>query len=77
LLAINPLRQILDIDASYMLLHKICGRGSVLRTSLYVDDTYQFVAPFKEVIENLTSILQGFGEVAGPSAPTSKRALFS
>jgi hypothetical protein len=70
------LHKFIDIDASYMFLHKICGRGSVIRMSLYVDDTYLFLAPFKEVIENLTSILQGFGEVTGLCTNFQKSIIF-
>jgi hypothetical protein len=70
------LHKFIGIDASYMFLHKICGRGSVLRMSLYVDDTHLFLAPFKEVIENLTSILQGFGEVTGPLHQLPKEHYF-
>jgi ketosteroid isomerase-like protein len=37
----------------------------VVRTSLYADDAAVFVAPIKEDIMNLASILQNFGEVTG------------
>lgn len=36
-----------------------------MRTSLYADDAAIFVAPIKEDILNLASILEGFGEVTG------------
>lgn len=36
-----------------------------MRTSLYADDAAVFVAPIKEDIINLASILEGFGEVTG------------
>jgi hypothetical protein len=45
------------------LLHKIQGRGYILRTSLYADDAEVFVAPIREDIQNLTAILERFGEV--------------
>jgi hypothetical protein len=43
--------------------HKIQGRGYILRTSLYADDAEVFVAPIREDIQNLTAILERFGEV--------------
>lgn len=64
-LAIDPLTQLLEIATSEGLLHKLRGRGTILRTSLYADDAAVFVAPFKEDIENFASILQAFGEVTG------------
>jgi hypothetical protein len=62
-LAIDPLSQLLDIATAHGLLHKLRGRGSPVRTSLYADDAAVFVAPFKEDITNLASILHNFGEV--------------
>jgi hypothetical protein len=47
------------------LLHKLHGRGVILRTSLYADDTAVFVAPVKEDIQNLATIHQTFGDVTG------------
>jgi mannosylglycoprotein endo-beta-mannosidase len=64
-LAIDPLAQILDVATTHGLLHKIRGRGSILRTSLYADDAAIFVAPIKEDIQNLANILHSFGEVTG------------
>jgi hypothetical protein len=64
-LAIDPLSQILDIATDHGLLHKLRGRGARVRTSLYADDAAVFVAPIKEDIQNLASILQRFGEVTG------------
>jgi exonuclease III len=64
-LAIDPLAQILDVATTHGLLHKIRGRGNILRTSLYADDAAIFVAPIKEDIQNLANILHSFGEVTG------------
>jgi hypothetical protein len=47
----------------HALLHKLLGRMAILRTSLYADDAALFVAPIKQHIENLASILQRFGKV--------------
>jgi hypothetical protein len=49
------------------MLHKLKGRGNILRTSLYADDAAIFVAPIKEDIQNLTCILHDFGKVTGLS----------
>jgi mannosylglycoprotein endo-beta-mannosidase len=64
-LAIDPLAQLLDISTRVGLLHRLRGRGPILRTSLYADDAAVFVAPFKVDIDNLASILRTFGEVTG------------
>ena len=59
------MKQLLDLATSHGLLHKIRGRGSILRTSLYADDAMVVVAPFKEDIQNLSRILATVGEVTG------------
>jgi hypothetical protein len=64
-LAIDPLSQLLELATDLGLLHRLHGRSTVVRTSLYADDTAVFVAPIKEDIMNLASILQNFGEVTG------------
>ena len=64
-LAIDPLTQILENATSEGLLHKLRGRDTFLRTSLYADDAAVFLAPIKEDIENFASILHAFGEVTG------------
>jgi hypothetical protein len=64
-LAIDPLSQILENATRLGLLHKLCGRGNILRTSLYADDAAVFVAPIKQDIQNLAKILEGFGIVTG------------
>jgi hypothetical protein len=65
ILAIDPLTQIIDITTSNGLLHKIHRRGSILRTSHHADDAVLLVAPFKDDMRNLSTILHGFGEVTG------------
>jgi hypothetical protein len=39
--------------------------SSILRTSIYADDVVVHVAPIKEDILNLATILDEFGEVTG------------
>jgi hypothetical protein len=62
-LSINPVTQILDLTTSHGILHKICDRGNILRTWLYGGAAALFVAPFKEDIQNIPSILHYFREV--------------
>jgi hypothetical protein len=57
----DPLTQIVGIATSNGLLHKLHGRGSTLRSSLYVDDAAIFIVPIKEDIQNHSSIVEGFG----------------
>jgi mannosylglycoprotein endo-beta-mannosidase len=64
-LAIDPISQILEKATHLGLLHKLRGRGVILRTSIYADDAAVFVAPIKSDIANLAAILQNFGEVTG------------
>jgi hypothetical protein len=64
-LGIDPFSQILEQATTLGLLHKIRGRGSILRTSLYADDAAVFIAPFKEDIKNFAEILGHFGLVTG------------
>jgi hypothetical protein len=64
-LAIDPLAKILEGATRHGLLHKLRGRGNILRTSLYADDAAVFVAPLREDIINLAKILESFGEVTG------------
>jgi hypothetical protein len=73
-LAINPLGQILDAATTHGILHKIRGRGNILRTSLYADDAAIFLDPLKEDIHNLANILDGFGEVTGLCTNFLKRS---
>ena len=65
MIAIDPLTQILEHATTLRLIHKLRGRGNILRTSLYTDDAAVFVAPIKEDIQNFASILEGFGNVTG------------
>jgi hypothetical protein len=57
------------------MLHKLKGRGNILRTSLYADDAAIFVAPIKEDIQNLARILHNFGKVTGLSTNFLKTAV--
>jgi hypothetical protein len=71
-LAIDPITQLLEEATSAGLLQKLRGRGVILCTSLYADDAAVFVAPIKEDIQNLATILQSFGEVTGLCTNFSK-----
>jgi hypothetical protein len=72
-LGIDPLQQVLDLATSHGLLHKVRGRGPILRTSLYADDAAIFLAPIREDIQTL--LVYSRRLVRSPvSAPTSKRA---
>jgi hypothetical protein len=64
-LAIDPISQILEHATRSGLLHKLRGRGTILRTSLHADDAAVFVAPIKSDIRNLAAILHDFGKVTG------------
>ena len=64
-IAIDTLQQLLELATRKGLLHKIRGRGIMVRTSLYADDAAVFMAPIKKDIDNLSAILSGFGEVTG------------
>ena len=64
-LAIDPLHKILDLATCKGIIHKIRGRGTMVRTSLYADDAAVFMAPIKSDIDNLATILKGFGGVTG------------
>ena len=58
-LAIDPLPQILDLAPSKGIRHKIRGRGAMVCTFLYADDTTIFMAPINRGMENLSAILRG------------------
>ena len=64
-ITIDPLQRILEVATRKGLLHKIRGRGAMMRTSLYADDAAVFLAPIKRDVDNLANILRGLGEVTG------------
>ena len=64
-IAIDPLQRLLDLATRKKLLHRIRGRGVMVRTSLYADDAAVFMAPIKKDIDIFSAILRGFGEVTG------------
>jgi hypothetical protein len=64
-IAIHLLKKILELATQNELLHKIRGRGTIVRTSLYADDAAVFVHPYKVDVQNLISIPTLFGEVTG------------
>ena len=74
-ISIDPLQQVLDLATRHGLLHKIRGRGSTFRTSLYADDAAIFIKPIKKDVDNLASILKGFGEVMGLCTNVSKSSV--
>jgi hypothetical protein len=64
-IAIDPITKILEEATRVGLLHKVHGRGVILRTSLYGDDVAVFVAPIKDDIQNLAGILKILKESSG------------
>jgi hypothetical protein len=62
---IDPLHHILCKAIANGNLHPIGGRAPAIRTSFYADDAAIFVAPIKEDIKFLVSILADFGDVTG------------
>lgn len=64
-IAIDPLQQVLNVATRCGILHKIRGRGTCFRTSLYADDAAVFVKPLKEDVSNLATILDCFGRATG------------
>jgi hypothetical protein len=64
-IAINPLQKILDLAIEEGHLAKFMGKQTVMRTSIYVDDTAIFVKPYKKDVTALVDILAKFGEVSG------------
>jgi hypothetical protein len=71
-LAIDPINHILAKATNQGRLHPLLGRATVARTSLYSDDAAIIVAPIKEDIACLASILATFGEVTGLEANPQK-----
>lgn len=74
-IAIDTLQQILDVATNHNLLHKLRGRGSHVRTSLYADDAAIFISPTREDVHNLAAILRYFGEVTGLSTNFQKSSV--
>jgi hypothetical protein len=64
-IGIDPIQQVLDLATSHGLLRRVQGCDPILRTSPYVDDGAVFLAPIKEDIRNLASIVNAFGELTG------------
>ena len=60
-----PLQQMLELTTKKGILHKIRGKGTMVRTPLYVDDVAIFMAPIEGDIDSRASILRGFGEITG------------
>jgi hypothetical protein len=63
-IAIDPLQKILN-PATEGHLAKFRGKQTVMRTSIYADDTAIFVKPYKKDVTVLADILAKFGEVSG------------
>jgi hypothetical protein len=64
-LAIDPLQQILELSPHHVLLHKIRGGGTVLCTSIYMDNAVVFIAPHEEDVRNFSTILLGLEKSLG------------
>ena len=74
-IAIDPLQSTLDRATEHGDLHRLKGRVSRLRTSLYADDAAIFLAPIKEDIMAISLILHDFGEVTGLVTNVSKSSV--
>lgn len=74
-IAIDPLQQIFDVATRKGLLQKIWGRGVMMWTSLYADNTTVFMAPIKRDIDNLAAILRGFEKVTSLYTNFNKSAM--
>ena len=61
----DRLQQILELATARGDLSRLRGHGAFFRTSLYADDAAIFVAPIKEEITKLASILTSFGDITG------------
>jgi hypothetical protein len=75
-IAIDPITKILEDAMRLGILHKLRGRGTILRTFLYADNAAIFLAPIKSGIENLAAILENFGEVTGLCTNFLKSSIF-
>lgn len=64
ILAIDPLQRLLDLATEQGALQKLRCRVAKI-TSLYADDATIFVAPVKEDLDALWTILHNFGQVTG------------
>jgi hypothetical protein len=71
-LAIDLVNRILAKATEQEILHPLHGR-TMPGTSLYADDVTIFVAPIKEDISCLPSILGTFGDATGSCANSQKK----
>jgi len=73
-IAIDPLQNILDLTIEGHLA-KFRGKQTVMRTSIYADDTTIFVKPYKNDVTMLADILAKFGEVSGLQTNVQKSCI--
>jgi hypothetical protein len=62
-LAIDPLQWLLQLATEKGLLHKLNGRATRFRVSMYEDDTVIFLKPSVDDASNIKNILLSFGMV--------------
>ena len=61
----DPLQPLLDLATEHSVLTQLPLAAAKWRTSLYADDAAIFVAPRKEDIEAVQTILEAFGKASG------------
>jgi len=64
-IAIDPLQKILDLVTEEGHLAKFRGKHTVIRTSMYADDTAIFVKPYKSDVTTLTEFSPSSGTRLG------------
>ena len=74
-IAIDPLQKILDLVTEEGHLAKFRGKHTVIRTSMYADDTTIFVKPYKRDVTTLAEILAKFGDATGLKTNVEKSSL--
>ena len=64
-IAIDPLQRLLDLATRKKLLHRIRGRGVMVRTSLYADDVLLLIRPTRPDLMFVREAIMIFGEASG------------
>jgi hypothetical protein len=76
ILDMNPLQRILKRAAKRGIIHPILGLAGGVKTSLYADDTAMFIAPTKQDVTALQSILDIFGKASGLCTNIQKSEMY-
>jgi hypothetical protein len=58
-------KKILDLATEEGHLAKFRGKHTLIRTSMYADDTTVFIKPYKRDVTSLAEILAKFGDALG------------